>query len=103
MAIDLEIPSKAAQTVYPLSSMQQNMLSYSQFIRQPGLDIEQVIADLDEAVDAKAFEKAWKQVFLRHPVLRTGFRWREVATPQQEIYEDLDLSLFHDDWTDLTS
>src|SRR5882672_4561573 len=103
MAIDLEIPSKAAQTVYPLTSMQQNMLSYSQFIRQPGLDIEQVIAELHEALDIRAFESAWKQVFRRHKVLRTGFRWREVARPQQEVYEDLDLNFFYEDWTDLRS
>src|SRR6266849_6464173 len=100
MAIDLEIPSKAAQSVYPLTSMQQNMLSYSQFTRQPGLGIEQVIADLHEALDIRAFESAWKQVFRRHEVLRTSFRWRKVAKPQQEVHEDLDLDFFYEDWTD---
>src|SRR5258708_2104950 len=103
MAIDLEIPSKTAQTVYPLTSMQQNMLSYSQFIRQPGLDIEQVIADLREELDVMAFESSWQQVFLRHAVLRTGFRWKDVAKPQQEIYADLELNFSHEDWTCLSS
>src|SRR6266404_711847 len=101
MAIDLEIPSKRAQSVYPLTSMQQNMLAYSQFIRQPGLDIEQVIADLHEALDVMAFEKAWKQIFRRHAVLRTSFR--EAAKSQQEVHEHLDLDFVYEDWKDLSS
>src|SRR6266404_2422172 len=101
MAIDLEIPSKRAQSVYPLTSMQQNMLAYSQFMRQPGLDIEQVIADLHEALDVMAFEKAWKQIFRRHAVLRTSFR--EAAKSQQEVHEHLDLDFVYEDWKDLSS
>src|SRR5437667_2854966 len=103
MAIDLEIPGTTAQGVCPLSSMQQSMLWNSQLTPQPGLDIEQVIGELRERLDLRAFERAWQRVIERHAILRTGFRWREVAGPRQEIYEHVPLHFEFKDWRKLGS
>ena len=99
MAIDLEISVESVGTVYPLASMQQNMWSYAQFLKQPGLDVEQLVGDLREELDARAFENAWRQAFARHAVLRTGFRNGD--TPQQEVYEKLEFIFALEDWTNL--
>src|SRR5262249_55663661 len=86
MAIGLERMISPVLESYPLSSMQQNMLAQSQYMHSPGLDIEQVIGDLNEPLDLPAFERAWKKVVQRHAILRTGFRWRDLAHPVQEVH-----------------
>ena len=60
---------------FPLSPMRQGMLF--QWVTEPhsGVDIEQVVWTLGEALDLPMFRKAWEQVASRHGVFRTSFRW----------------------------
>jgi len=46
---------------------------------------EQWVFTLDGAFDASAFQQAWDMVTVRHPALRTVFRWRDVPHPVQVI------------------
>jgi amino acid adenylation domain-containing protein/non-ribosomal peptide synthase protein (TIGR01720 family) len=72
-------------STFPLSALQHGMLTHH--LRAPGVgvDIEQLVCTLPEAVDAGALRDAWQAVVTHHDVLRTAFRWEDVDVPQQEV------------------
>ncbi len=87
----------SAQTVvenYPLSSLQQGMLFHA--ISEPGsgVDIEQMVIALREAVDVARLQNAWKQVVARHPILRTSFQWEGLrGEPQQQVWSAVEVEI----------
>jgi len=70
---------------FPLSPLQQGMLFH--YLREPhsGVDIEQLVIHLPEAIDASRLEAAWQWLALRHDILRARFLWEGVDQPWQEI------------------
>ena len=70
---------------YPLTPLQHGMLFQSLRAPGSGVNVEQVVAALREAVDAERLERAWTRVVRRHDILRTRFRWDDVAEPVQEV------------------
>ena len=56
---------------YELSPMQHGMLFHALSAAGLGVDIEQIIVTLGEALDVAAFEQAFGKVMRRHPILRT--------------------------------
>ena len=79
------VPGAGIQESYPLTPLQQGLLV--QALRAPGsgIDIEQVVCRLREAVDEDRLEHAWARVVRRHGILRTRFRWADVPEPLQEV------------------
>jgi amino acid adenylation domain-containing protein len=71
---------------YPLSPMQQGMLFRRLEQMSPGVDLEQVVGELHEAVDPAKFERAWREVIGRHAILRTGFHLDDGAEPRQVVH-----------------
>jgi hypothetical protein len=73
----------AAGSPYPLTPLQHGMLF--QALRAPGagVDVEQAVGRLHEAVDAGRLRAAWERVVRRHGVLRTRYRWADVPEPVQ--------------------
>jgi hypothetical protein len=71
--------------IYELSPLQQGMLFHALSAPGAGVDIEQIIVTLHESLDVATFEQAWRDVMQRHPILRTRFRWKDVAEPCQEV------------------
>jgi hypothetical protein len=57
--------------------MQSGMLFPAQRGGAPGVDVEQVMARLPEPLDEEHFVPSWERVVVRHPILRTRFRWRD--------------------------
>ena len=51
----------------------------------PGVDVEQVICELSEDIDAAHFERAWQAVIDRHTSLRTSFEWPAGGAPRQIV------------------
>lgn len=74
---------------YPLSPMQQGMLFQSLRAPQSGVDIEQLVISLPEALEASAFQKAWQALAARHAVLRTSFSWVGLEEPLQEVHSSV--------------
>ena len=74
---------------FPLSPMQQGMLFH--YLKEPhsGVDIEQLVVHLPEAVDVSRLEIAWRWLVERHDILRARFIWDEVALPHQEIVSEV--------------
>ncbi|MGH9901127.1 MAG: condensation domain-containing protein, partial [Pyrinomonadaceae bacterium] len=90
-----------AENSYGLSPLQQGLLFHSLYSRQTGVDIEQVVGDLREQLNAPAFEGAWRCVLERHAVLRTSFLWEGLAEPLQVVNEGVSLPLEAHDWRGL--
>ncbi|HEY6985620.1 MAG TPA: condensation domain-containing protein, partial [Rhodanobacteraceae bacterium] len=86
---------------YELSPMQQGMLFHAVSGRDRGVDIEQIIVTLREPLDPAGFEQAWREVAQRHPILRTRFRWKDVAEPRQEVVARANIPTTFADWRDL--
>ena len=88
------------EDVYELSPTQEGMLFHGLEGESSGVDLEQVIADLPEALEESAFLEAWQQVIARHPILRTAFRWDGPEGPRQEVHRQAALTCRRHDWSD---
>jgi len=95
--------SLAVERRYPLAPLQDGMLF--QALRAPGsgINVEQVVCRLDEAVDADRLETAWAEVAARTDVLRTRFRWTDGAERVQEVVAGVRPEMARVDWTSLAS
>ena len=90
------------EDVYELSPTQEGMLFHGLEGEFSGVDLEQVIADLPEALEESAFLEAWQRVIARHPILRTAFRWDGPEGPRQEVHRQAALPCRRHDWRTLT-
>jgi natural product biosynthesis luciferase-like monooxygenase protein len=70
---------------YPLSPVQAGMLFNRLNGPASGVDVEQMIAGLPEALDVAAFEQAWRLLAERHAALRTSFFWSGPGEPEQRV------------------
>ena len=91
--------TKEVEVSYALSSMQQGMLLHS--LHERGAYIQQLTCDLRETLDPLALLQAWQQVLQRHEILRTAFRWEDIAEPIQEVYKAVELPWRNEDWSQL--
>src|ERR1051325_11357416 len=87
---------------YPPSPMQEGMLFHSLSARQPGVDIEQILCTLREAIDSAVFARAWQHMVERHAILRTSFRWDGLDAPQQEVHSRVRLHFENKAWRGLS-
>src|SRR3954470_10627877 len=83
---------------YPLTALQQGMLVHQ--LRNPGsgVDVEQLVCTLPEAVDADAMARAWDAVVARHDVLRTAFAWEGLDAPRQRVHAAVTMPFETLDW-----
>jgi amino acid adenylation domain-containing protein len=70
---------------YELSPIQEGMLFHHLLEAHAGVDVEQIVIDAQEPLDAEALQAAWQNVVDRHAVLRTGFLWEGLAKPVQQV------------------
>jgi len=89
--------------LYPLSPMQQAMLLQTLRGRETGVYVGQLRLDLGAKLDQALFEHAWQMVVDRHPILRTGFLWRDLPAPLQAVRQEVPLSWDRQDWRGLTA
>ena len=65
----------------PLTPIQRGMLFHHLKSPDSGVDIEQMVATLDEAIDPVALERAWQALTNRHEIFRSRFEWERRDTP----------------------
>ena len=70
---------------YPLSPMQAGMLFHALYAPRAGVDVEQMVCALPEALDVRRFHAAWQHVVAEREVLRTAFRWEGLDAPEQHV------------------
>jgi amino acid adenylation domain-containing protein/non-ribosomal peptide synthase protein (TIGR01720 family) len=81
--------------------MQQGMLFHSLSRPQSGVDIEQLVCRLPEAIDGGVLQQAWEAVAARHSVLRTRFAWEGDGEPLQIVRREVRLPMAEEDWSHL--
>ncbi|RKS76990.1 amino acid adenylation domain-containing protein [Actinomadura pelletieri DSM 43383] len=89
------------EDIYELSPIQAGLLY--ELTRSPdtGTYVEQVSVTLAGELDPRHFARAWQRVVDRHPILRTGFRWRRGGTPLQIVHRRAALRIEQQDWRDV--
>ncbi len=82
-----------------LSPIQEGMLFHHIQDPHTGVDIEQLVCSLEEAVDVDALRHACQKLVNRHPALRTRLTWEKLERPEQFVeskvetpFEIIDLS-----------
>ncbi|MEO1376872.1 MAG: condensation domain-containing protein [Cyanobacteria bacterium J06635_10] len=93
---------KNIENIYPLSPMQQGILFHSLLAPDAGAYVPQVCITVDGLTDVIAFQKSWEEVFRRHSILRTAFRWEKRDRPFQVVYKVLDLPWEQRDWREFS-
>ncbi len=85
---------------YRLSPIQEGMLFH--YIQDPrsGVDIEQLVCSLNEAVDADSLRRACQKLVQRHAVLRTSLGWEKLDRPMQFVHPQVEVFL---EITDISS
>jgi len=91
--------SQAAASQYELSPMQQGMLFHAIGELGSGVDIEQIVCQLDESLDTTAMLRAWELIVSRHTILRTAFVWEGISEPLQQVYDSVQLPSEIFDWS----
>ncbi len=94
--------TSSSESSYKLSPLQQGMLFDSLSNPQSGVNIEQMLCNLHENLQASAFVQAWQQVVERHPILRTSFCWSGLGAPLQRVHQHVELPSVEQDWRNLS-
>lgn len=83
---------------YELSQTKASLLSHALSEGASSVDIEQVVAALDEPMGEVQFHRAWQRVVDRQSVLRSHLRWREVEAPVQGVADRFQIPIERFDW-----
>ena len=93
---------KTIEDLYPLSPAQEGILFHTLYSQGSGVYVEQFSCVFDEALDAGAFDLAWRRALRDHPSLRTSFLWDQVDRPLQVVHRKAEVSLEQGDWRELS-
>ncbi len=88
-------------SAYATSPLQHGMLVHRFVESARGVDIEQIVYTLPEAVDVATLKRAWDAVAARHDVLRTSFAWDANANPVQHVWDTVSIPFTFEDWGSL--
>ncbi|HVR95699.1 MAG TPA: non-ribosomal peptide synthase/polyketide synthase [Thermoanaerobaculia bacterium] len=86
--------------LYAASPLQQGMLFHTLSSPESGVYVEQVSLALRGDLDEAVFRATWQRLLDRHPILRTGFAWQQLAEPVQVVHRKAPLALRYEDWRD---
>lgn len=81
-------------TALPLSPIQQGFFAESLISEDKGVNVEQVIGELDQALDEARFRAAWRHAMQSFDALRIRLLWRQGQAPEQRIVAEPQLP-FH--------
>jgi amino acid adenylation domain-containing protein len=70
---------------FSLLGIQQFLLAESKRCENPGMNLEQVVAELDESLDEDMMRAAWKHAIESHEVLRAAFNCDPPDRPTQQV------------------
>jgi len=94
---------KDAETILPLSPLQEALLAHDIERSEPRGMNEQWRCRLSGPLNVSEFEKAWQHVILRHQLLRAFFVWKDLAKPVHVVHKQLTVSLLHNDWRGMSA
>ncbi|MBN9134168.1 MAG: amino acid adenylation domain-containing protein, partial [Nitrosospira multiformis] len=91
------------EDAYPLSPTQEGMLFHTLETAGDGtgLYVNQLSVEV-EGLDPERFAQAWREMVIRHPILRAGFLWQAgLARPLQIVFRKVEVPVTHLDWRGL--
>ncbi|WP_270171318.1 non-ribosomal peptide synthase/polyketide synthase [Paenibacillus sp. SYP-B4298] len=94
---------RSIEDIYPLAPTQHGMLFHVLHAPESGVYFENMTASLEGELEPSLFEQAWRQLVVRHAILRTAFIWRGVDHPHQVVYRKAELPFHYEDWRELPS
>ncbi|MEW5926514.1 MAG: amino acid adenylation domain-containing protein [Gemmatimonadota bacterium] len=89
------------ESVYVLTAMQRSILLRVLKRTEAGAYVEQVGWTLEGDFDAPVFQRAWRLVSERHPVLRTSIFWEGLEEPVQVVRRSAALPVEEHDWREV--
>ncbi len=89
------------EDAYPLTPVQHGMLVRSLAAPRSGVYVQQLVCRFGGALDAQAFQEAWRRLDARHSIFRTSFQWREAASPLQRVHPEAELQFVQRDCSHL--
>jgi amino acid adenylation domain-containing protein/non-ribosomal peptide synthase protein (TIGR01720 family) len=91
------------EDIYPLTPAQEGMFFHALYHAESEIYFAQSSLALSDSLNVAAFKKAWQQILVRHPILRTAFVWDGVSEPLQIVYEAVKLPWEEHDWRAMTA
>ena len=70
--------------------MQSGFLFQTLYAPESDAYFVQSVFKLEGKIDLSAFKKAWQKVSDHHPILRTGFVWKDGEEPDQYVLESVE-------------
>lgn len=89
--------------IYPLTPMQEMVLSQNLMTHGTGLDTMVFACSINGSLDAHHLRDAWKDVIDHHSPLRTTFHWRRLDHPVQVVHVTADVPWTVHDWSHQSS
>jgi amino acid adenylation domain-containing protein len=93
-----DILERHIKSGYPISPMQQGMLFESLAHPNAGLNIQQIVCRLHEAIAPSALQHAWQALLNNHEILCTYFDWNNSKIPVQSSKTQVNLPFLSLDW-----
>ena len=90
---------RGVEDLYPLGPAQEGILFEILSAPESGVYVEQLVFELDGALDERAFAEAWQRVAARHPALRTAFAGRPTGHPLQVVHRRVRVPVDRQDWS----
>jgi len=85
------------EDLYPLAPLQEGILFETLYAPGSGVYVGQMLSRLRGPLDAAALEEACQWLVGRHPLLRTSFRWQQLARPLQAVHRKVEVRLERED------
>jgi amino acid adenylation domain-containing protein len=92
---------KGIEDIYPLSSLQQGLLFHTVLAPETAAYFEQFHWLYVGPLDAERLRACWRSAVRRHPILRSGFFWRDLDQAFQVVRREVGLEWNRLDWSQL--
>jgi len=90
------------ESIYELSPLQEGLLFHDLYTFEARIYAVQFSCTLQGNLNIPVFERVWRRVVERHPILRTSFHWEELDRPLQVVHQQVSLPLKLYDWRGLS-
>jgi thioesterase domain-containing protein/non-ribosomal peptide synthetase component F len=92
---------KNVEDLYPLAPLQEGLLFHALSAAGSSVGFEQAVFTVEGDLDSRAFERAWRRLAERNPVLRTFFVADSLEKPLQVVRRKVELPIACEDWRGL--